>query len=64
MVKVNSRSTLLFCSSPYLPPIIFFGVGSVEINQDLSLLDQISLRGGIFNKISFWGGIHRSFSFF
>ena len=39
-------------SSPYLTPIIFFGVGSVEIFQDLSLLDQISLRGGICHSIT------------
>ena len=39
-------------SSPYLPPIFFFGVGSIEINQDLLLLDQISLRGGIYHSLN------------
>ncbi len=29
------------------PPKIFFGVGSVGINQDLLLTDQIFLHGGI-----------------
>ncbi len=36
-----------FRYSAILSTKVFFGVGSVEINQDLSLLDQISLRGGI-----------------
>ncbi len=50
-LDLRSRSTrpypFGFISHPYLPPINFFGVGCVEINQDLSLLVQISLRGGI-----------------
>ncbi len=36
-----------FRYSAILPTKVFFGVGSVEINQDMSLLDQISLQGGI-----------------
>ncbi len=38
-----SGSIKIFCSLTRF----FFGVGSVGINQDLSLCDQISLRGGI-----------------
>ncbi len=51
-VDLRSRSTQPLLSYPYLPPIIFFGVGSVEINQDMLLLDQISLRGGIRNSLT------------
>ncbi len=41
-----------FLSSFYLPPIIFFGVGSIKNNQDLLLLDQISLWGGIHHPLN------------
>ncbi len=36
-----------FRYSAILSTKVFVGVGSIEINEDLSLLDQISLRGGI-----------------
>ncbi len=37
----------LLVSVIQLPSQLKFRVGSVEINQNMSLLDQISLRGGI-----------------
>ncbi len=47
-VGQRSRSTFLDVQYPlHVPPKIFFRVGSVAIDQDLLLLDQISLRGGI-----------------
>ncbi len=52
-VGQRSRSTFLDVQYPlYVPPKIFFGVGSVAIDQDLSLLDQISLRGGIRHSLT------------
>ncbi len=50
--KAKVNSTPFWFSSPYLKPIIFFGVGSVAINQDLSLLDQISVWGGICHSLT------------
>ncbi len=47
-VDLKSMSTQpLWFKLPSLPPKISFQVGSVKIIQDLPLLDQISLRGGI-----------------
>ncbi len=51
-IDLRSRSTWPLLSYPYLPPIIFFGVGSVtpwpdfSSGWDPSPLDQISLWGG------------------
>ncbi len=40
-----SGSSKIFCSLTRF----FFGVGSVRIDQDMSLPDPISLRGGIYS---------------